>query len=70
MIQRQYVAQNIQSEMVKRGITTTEMANRMEISLVTWYRRMRRPEELSLRELDLASQFLKIPVEKLITKGA
>ena len=70
MSRHEHVARNIQSEMVKRGITPTEMADHMEICLVTWYRRMRRPEELSLRELDLASKFLKIPVEQLIRKGA
>ena len=70
MKRHEYVGYNIKAAMVKRGITPAEMADRMEICLVTWYRRMRRPEELSLRELDLAAAALKIPVEELLKKGA
>lgn len=70
MKRHESVARNILSEMVRRGITAPEMANQMNLSLSTFYRRLRRPEELTVGELILAATFLKIPLEVLIKKGA
>lgn len=70
MKRHEFVARNILSEMVRRGITAPEMANQMNLSLATFYRRMRHPEELTIGELILAAAFLKLPMEALIKKGA
>ena len=69
MKRHENVGRNILAKMVQRGVTPTEMANQMDISLSTFYRRMRRPEELTLQNLDSASSFLKVPIESLIMKG-
>lgn len=64
-----FVSDNLKAEMVRRGIGTTEMADRMDLSLSTFYRRLRKPWEFTLQDLDRAAAFLKIPVETLL-KGA
>lgn len=70
MKRHEHVGRNILAEMVRRGITPSEMALQMDLSLSTFYRRMRHPEDLTLKNLDSASAFLKVPIEALILKGA
>lgn len=70
MKRHEHVGRNILAEMARRGITPSEMALRMDLSLSTFYRRMRRPGDLTLENLYLASAFLEVPIETLILKGA
>lgn len=70
MKRHEYVVRNLLAEMVRRGIGASEMANQMDLSLSTFYRRLRKPWEFTLNDLDRAAAFLKLPMEALIKKGA
>ena len=70
MKRHENVARNLKAEMVRRGIGASEMANQMDLSLSTFYRRLRKPWEFTLNDLDRAAAFLKLPMEALIKKGA
>ena len=60
------VRNNIRAEMARRGITPGEMANKMRISISTYYRRMRNPDELTLGDIQSAADLLKVPIKTLL----
>ena len=70
MKRHEYVARNLKAEMVRRGIGATEMADHLDLSLSTFYRRLRKPWEFTLQNLDSAAAFLGLPIETLLMKGA
>lgn len=70
MKRHEFVARNLKAEMTRRGIGASEMANQMDLSLSTFYRRLRKPQEFTLGNIDKAAAFLGLPVETLLKKGA